>query len=134
MDVKRALWMGFLVYIISFIIGTIVGILMGVDFSTAASVPDSVWAVNIVLAIIIVGTFGVWYFKKVTPSWKQGALLGIMFVLVGFIIDLLLVIPWIMFSDSPADIVSYYTNPLFWLTLLLIVLTTAVVGWFKGRK
>ena len=52
----------------------------------------------------------------------------------GTIFDIALVIPYILATDASQDILSYYSNPLFWITLLLILATTSSVGWYLANK
>jgi hypothetical protein len=134
MKLKRAIGIGALLYLVSFVIGMMTATLMGIDLSSASTVPTSVWIVSILLTLVLLYFFTIWYFKKEKPSAKEGALLGVVFIAVSTIIDLAIVIPYIITTDSVADIVTYYSNPLFWFTLVLIVGATTLIGYWKGKK
>lgn len=134
MNWKRAIGLGVASYVVTFIVGTIVATMMGIDLSQAKEVPNSVWYVNIVIASLIVGAFSFWYFKKEEASLKSGFHLGLTFIGVGFVLDAILIIPWIFMSGSPADPIAYYTNPLFWLTIVILIGVITGIGWWKGKK
>ena len=136
MDLKRAIWMGALVYFISFIIGIIIAITLGIDFSTATEAPSQVWYMGIIATVIILVFFALWYFKdkKIKPTPKEGFLFGLTVVIVGTIFDAVLIVPYIILSDSLQNSLAYYLDPLFWITLLLILATTTIVGWYLEKK
>jgi len=128
--------MGVLVYICSFIAGILIATLLGIDLDTAVEAPPSVWYIGIVATVIILGLFTHWYFKdkKIKPTPKEGFYFGLTAVIIGTIIDAVLIIPYIILSDAPQDIFAYYTNPLFLVTLLIVLATPTVIGWMKQKK
>jgi hypothetical protein len=136
MNLKRAIWMGALVYASSFIIGILIAVALEIDFSTATEAPPQVWYIGIVVTIVLSALFTLWYFKdkKIKPAPKEGLLFGFVIVILGSVFDAALIIPYLLLTDSPQDPITYYSNPLFWFTLLLIFATTTIVGWYKGNE
>ncbi len=134
MNIKRAIWMGVLAYLASFFIGIIGAAVLGIDLTTAVEPSMTLWIWGIVFTIVLMGLFALWYFKTETPSVKTGLYFGLIAVGVGFVIDAIIIVPFILSSTAPQDPLAYYLNPLFWLTLVLLVATTTLVGWWKAKK
>jgi hypothetical protein len=134
MNLKRAAWMGVLSYALSFFLGIAGALLLGVDLTTAVEPTTGLWVYGIIVTAVIMALFAVWYFKSVTPSPKEGLYFGLVAVGVGFLVDALIIIPSMIFSDAPQDILSYYANPLLWVTIVVLLGTTALVGYWKGKK
>jgi peptidoglycan/LPS O-acetylase OafA/YrhL len=131
MNYKRAIGIGIVAYLVSFVIGISIAVVVGVDFETATEAPTIVWIIGLIAQLIVGLLFAWWYFsakkiKKYGP--KQGFLLGTVFVAVGFIIDAFFIIPSIILTEGATDILKYYTNPLFWVSILLLLLSTMFVG------
>jgi hypothetical protein len=135
MKLKRAIWIGVLAYIGSFIVGIITASVFGMDLESAVEAPTEVWVVGIVASILLMALFCLWYFKdnQIKPSLKEGFRFGIVAIIVAFVIESVLIVPFIILSGAPSDIYSYYANPLFWLTVALILITTSVVGKIKEK-
>jgi hypothetical protein len=130
MNLKRAIWMGALVYIISFILGFIGALIIGIDLTTVKEPTTGLWIFGIIVTVIVMIIFTIWYFKgkELKASAKEGFLFGITTVILGFILDLL--ISFIL--RRVQDLSSYYSNPLFWVTLFILLITSTVVGWARG--
>jgi hypothetical protein len=134
MKLKRAIGIGVVTYIVSFIFGIVTALLMGIDLSNAEAAPQSVWVIGIFGTVVIVSLSAFWYFKKVKANLKEGFKLGLVFVIVSFLIEFLLVIPYIITSGSPASMIEYYSNPLLWLSIALLIVSASLVGEYKGRQ
>ena len=136
MNIKRAIWMSVVFYIVSFILGTITGIFMEVDLSAATEIPDTVWYVGMVLTIILMVLFTSWYFRipQTKPNAKNGFLFGITAMIVGFVLDAVIIFPSMMATDAPADMMAYYMNPFFWITLILMLMVGGVTGNFLEKQ
>lgn len=142
MNLKRAAWIGVVTYIISFIIGIIVMYFLGFDPSQASEIPNSLLYVNIILTIIIAALFTWFYFSgkssekkaKIKPSMKEGLLFGVVLIVVGFIIDLIIFGISSIATDVEQNIIKYYSNPLFWVAIVLLLVTTTLVGFVMSKK
>jgi len=136
MNLKKAVGITVLVYLSTFILGSFIAFAMGMNITSMTDVPPEFWFVSFALTVILVGIGSFWYFKdkKVTPSAKEGALLGVVMVVISFALDFALIIPVILTTEMPIDMISYYTNPMFWTAIVLLFATTTVVGWHKGKK
>jgi len=133
MDIKRASWISCLAYISSFVVGIFIAKFMDADVFGGAQVPTAMWTVSILFTIILVVIFSLWYFQdtKITADLKEGLLLGLVMVIVGFLFDIILFLP-VLFSGTAADILDYYASPFFWLAIASVFAASGVTGWLKG--
>jgi ABC-type spermidine/putrescine transport system permease subunit II len=136
MNIKRAIWLGVLTYITSFIVGIILAAILGIDITTGEPLTPTLWYLSIIFTIIVSAIFTYIYFKdeKTKPDFTQGIYFGFVLIVIGFIIDSLIIIPYILQGNSKIEVLSYYTEPFFWLSLVLLLVTTSIIGHFKGRK
>ena len=132
-DHRRKIYLGLIAYLVSFTIGIINAQIMGVDLATASEVPTPVWIVGVLAQLVIMALFSLWYFasRKVVSSVAEGVRFGLTCVILGFVVEILLIIPSIFFSHAPADPFKYYTNPFFWLSVVVTLLIPALVGAIK---
>jgi hypothetical protein len=136
MNVKRAVYIGFLLWIISFVLGMIL-------FSFYGSPTDSgeltnnapPVAVSYALIVIVVGIASYVYFKKADKKegWRQGLHLGLIFVGVGTLLDAFTLLILYISGRGVGDLVAYYATPLFFVSVILIVLASMFVGFLRKR-
>ncbi|MBS3093732.1 hypothetical protein J4456_04090 [Candidatus Pacearchaeota archaeon] len=136
MNLKRALGIGLLTYVLAFVIGIVIMFLFQVDSSDPFSIPPYILYINIGITIILAAFFTLWYLrgKKIKPSVKEGFLFGITLIIIGTVIDVILFSIGALLSDVPMSLLDYYSNPVFWISLLLFLATTTLVGWIAGRR
>jgi len=130
MHLKRAIPLCILVYIISFASGIMIATILGVDLTSAPEPTTGLWIGGMIATVIIMSLFTVWYFKspKTTANAKNGFYFGLVAVLVGSVIDAAIIVPMILTSDAPQNPIAYYTSPLFTATIVILLITTTVVG------
>ena len=135
MNYKRALLLSLLAYVISFIVGLLAALIFSVDFSGDDPIPRSLWYVGIIASIIIMASFTLWYFKSdtTTASTLNGLAFGAIAVVFSAALDALIFTPAAL-SGRGNELISYYSEPLFWITLILVIVTTTLVGYLMGRK
>jgi hypothetical protein len=136
MEIKRAVGMALLAYLTSFLIGIFFFVLSGVDLETTQQIPTHLWFISITLTILVAGIFSWLYFKpkKTKAGVKEGLLLGILFVIVGFILDLIITLPFYFIGGEQFNILNYYIDPFFISSLVAVVLTATVIGWIIDLK
>jgi hypothetical protein len=137
MNFKRALWVGVLTYFVSFIVGLIPMMIMGFNPSQMTDVPQSFFIIGIIISVILAALFTLLYFKdrKISPSAKEGFYFGLTLVIIGSVLDVIIFsIGSIAGGGNEMDILGYYSNPLFWVALVLFIVTTTTVGYFKSKK
>jgi hypothetical protein len=135
MNFKRAVWISLVTYIVSFIIGGIVAFMFQVD-PQATTLPIPLYIAMVVMTVIIAILFTLLYFKdrKIKPSAKEGFMFGIVLVFTGFILDVLIFSISSLVADLSQDIIEYYSSALFWIAIMVLLITTTLVGMYKQRK
>ncbi|MBI2451863.1 hypothetical protein HYV50_02160 [Candidatus Pacearchaeota archaeon] len=136
MNLKRAVWVGIVTYILSLIIGIVVISLLGFDFTQSAEIPNSIFLINIIITIIVVALFTLFYLKdkKINQNAKEGFFFGLVLIILGFIFDVIIFSISAAATNTQKNIIEYYSNPLFWLALILFLATTTIVGAIKGKR
>lgn len=123
---RRAVLIAIAAYVTSFAIGILFRtlILQGV-IPAGPALPQVLLAVQLI-SIIAIGTFFTWwYFRSpaAEPSWQRGLALGAVMIAVGFVFDALLALP-LVFAGIPFSVfLSIYTDPMFWVSLVLLLAT-----------
>lgn len=136
MNIKRAIGIALLTYIATFIVGILAAIVIGIDLTVETTPPPEMIYVAAFAAVVIAGIFSVWYFKgkSVEVNAKQGLFFGGVMIIIGFIMDIVTFIPYVASGGSYDDILKYYSDPVFWVTLILVLVTPAAVGHILQKK
>ncbi len=127
--------MGVVVYLCSFVLGILLSIISSLYFSQTGKTNTIISLINLVLMVVIVALFSLYYFKdnKIKADVKEGLKFGLVLIVIGFVFD------WVGFlisiaRNSPQDLINYYSNPYFWIALILLIGTSALVGHIKGKS
>jgi len=127
---------GAFAYVLLFISGVGLTFLLKTPLVPGSPVPTSFLTAQIILSVITGFIVAYWYFRSplTTPSIRNGFLLGIVLVITGFVFDLLLFSPALIKGYPLSEIVSLYTEPLFWASLVsLVCATTVTTLGFRAR-
>lgn len=131
-NIKRALGISLVMYIITFIVSLIVGSLSGQDMSSMNNISASFWYAGMVTAVILSALFTTWYLanKNIVASVKTGALFGLTAAALSFVLDL------VLFSVGNAggaavDLGLYFGDFRYWIIIILVIATAAIIGWRK---
>jgi hypothetical protein len=135
-NLKRAILASIMAYIASLIVGIIVAIGAGINLGETQEIPPLLWYVGSIAAIIFAGVFAFWYFRSpsISPSAKTGLYFGIVMIVTGFTLDLITLLPLLTHENPLEPILGYYLAPMFWVTLLLILATTSLIGKYLAIK
>ncbi len=134
MNWKLAILVGIATYIVSFVAGVAVAGLLGIDVFGGEEVGATLWIVNILVGIVIIGAISWWFFNKEKPTLQNGLYLGLVFFGVGLLLDSALILPTILIAGAPVDILAYYIDPFFWIAVGAIIATPVVIGWYRGKN
>lgn len=135
----RAILVSVLVYVISFVFGALGGAALGISMEDPTVIPPEMWYIGAFTAVIAVAGGSWFYFssRKIQPSPLGGLAFAITSILVGFVLDAVMMGLVAIGNNQPGELLSmlfaYYIQPMFWLTLLLIVVVCVVVGHQMGR-
>lgn len=121
MNLKRALWTGALLWIFIFFEVSI--LIFGFGLSTEITS----YLVQYVLLIVLVVLTSIIYFngKKIRKGWLEGLYLGIAFLIIGIILDMIIIIP-LFVNDFGA-----FSVPFRLIEYLIVLLVALIVGAIK---
>lgn len=130
MNKKRAILISIALYISTFIIGVVLALAGNVNFTTPGAIPTYYWVVSLITTVGLAGIASVWYFnsQKTRRNTKEGFLLGIMFIIMGFILDMVFFLPAVFTGTPFLTLLEYYAQPIFYFTLILVICTTTLIG------
>ena len=119
---KRGIWVGALLWVLIFFE---VSILM-----FGFSIQDTMSSIAHQISIIFLVLFCSWvYFKgKVEREWNDGLVLGLVFVVTGFILDALITVP--LFVKS----YSFFASGLLWAGYLEGIVLTVLYSMFERKR
>jgi hypothetical protein len=134
---KRALGIGFCLYIATLVVGLLCGMLVDKEGVSLTEMPDAYWYLSMAAAVILTYLFAGWYFKNaaIVPSAKSGFLFGFTAIALALLLD------FAFFSlgnasDDPkmhVDIGDYYSDYRLWVVVALVIVTAKLVGHMKRR-
>ena len=128
MNFKRGIFIGLALYLITFIVGIVLTVIVQIIFDSLQNMPTTYWIITIVVTVILTSLASLWYFNKAKRNIIEGLKLGITFIIIGFVLDLLFFIPLFLKSSGTQIILQYYSTPSFYITLALVIATTAFIG------
>jgi uncharacterized membrane protein YfcA len=125
MKIKRGILIGVALYVATMIVGIILTIFAQSSLSSPQSMPTTYWIITIVVTVVLTSLASIWYFAKAKRTTLEGLKLGITFVIVGFILDLIL---FLTQSGGIEVMKEYYSNISFYIVLLLVVASAVFIG------
>lgn len=134
MNIKRAIGIGLVIYLVNFAIGLAVAGVFKATGADTRNAPALLWGVGIFLGVVLAAFGARWYFRSATTLAHAGSgfFYGLITVLIGFTLDLTTVAAS---SRSLTNFMTgYYGRPQFWLIVLFVLATTTVTGLFLQRR
>lgn len=130
MKIRRAVGISILAYLASLAIGTIVAVVAGIDLAETQAIPPLLWYTGAVVSIIFAVLFARWYFRGdgVLSGAGEGLRFGFVMIATGFVLDFVTFLPLLTHDDPWGSILTYYTDPLFWGTVGLVLVATTLTG------
>ena len=130
MKLKRAIGIAVVLYIVTFIVGVILTLVAKEALQAQQNAQTTYWLITIVVTVLLTGLASLWYFngKGITRNVLEGLKLGLTFLITGFVLDMVSLIPAFITTRSTQGLFEYYKNPTFYLIVLLVIGTTVFVG------
>ncbi len=102
------------------------------EFVDTSKIPTSLWAFAIFSASMISGISSLWYFNdsKTKPTLLKGLKFGLFASFLGFISDILLLIPY---KGGLNNFLKFTLRYEFWLAFLLIIGISGFIGYLRGK-
>ncbi len=135
MNYKKAFGAGLLVFAIQMasvsVIGNAIGPLLG-----QSAWAGYVWqAMMVVLLISIVYFVSLWYFNSAKSTPLYGLYLGVIIVLVGFLVNMIQVIPALVFGQNILQpLLQYIISIGFWITVAITIGFTVLASILHSRS
>lgn len=135
MNIKRAIGIIILLGIVSIIFTAILSRLFETDLEITdpANIPLTMWLTAIISVNLLITIGAIWYFKssKAVPGAKNGFLFGLIAAILGFIGDMVALVPH---KNGFNILLRYYTQWKYWLAFILILIVCTLVGYAKAKK
>ena len=107
------------------IVGIILTIIANINIQSPQNIPTIYWIITIITTVLLTCLASIWYFSKAKRNAKEGFKLGITFIVVGFILDIL----FFFTQENAATIMKqYYTSTSFYLVLALVIVSAIFIG------
>lgn len=138
MNYRRAITAAIMCYGITLVIGVFAVFVLKFGFEDTASgqISQSTWVFSMVTSILATTLCALWYFRKEAnkASLNTGIHLGLVILAISFALDFVSFLP--RFTDPATQnlLKMFYANPFFWLTAVLVVVTTTLVAKYKEKK
>ena len=134
MNLRKAVLLGLLAYAMSFAASIIILLVLGVEPSNLQDIPTSAYIIGMLASIAITIICCLWYFKKEKASAEDGFKVGIILVAVSFFVDLIFFgVNALTATGTKEILIQYYANIYFLLTIVLVIITSAIIGHFKKK-
>lgn len=132
MRLKRAISIGAILWLSALVLGLIV---VGITMEVSPHSTKTVTAGTISIALLS-AVAAHWYFKdnKTRISANEGLIVGVIFVVVGSLLDLATFLLVISQGGSSEQILSYYASPLFVVGVLIVIVMATLIGHFEGGE
>ncbi len=125
MNIKRGILISLALYASTMIIGIIMTIVANLSMQSPQNIPTTYWIITIITTVLLTCLASIWYFAKAKRSPKEGLKLGLTFILVGFVLDLI----FFFTQENAAQIMKdYYSSISFYLVLALVVASAFFIG------
>ena len=130
-NLKVALKISAVLYVCTFVLGVFWTFLTKFLPRVWLLEASRLWILGALGSVLLTSLGALWYFhsSKVAPNLKTGLLFGIISVFLGLLLDGLILTPLVIAGKQAVSLIlNYYSNPLFGLTLLLVLACSAVTG------
>jgi hypothetical protein len=127
MKIKRAILISVALYFATLVVGILLTLLAIYTLSSLSTSPTFYWVITIITTVLLTSLACFWYFNKAQRTTKEGFFLGLTFVVVAFVLD---IISFLLFSGGNALLLikQYYGNISFYVVMLLVIATSVFVG------
>lgn len=131
MNLKRGILISLALYATTMVFGIVLTIITNSNISSNQNLPTIYWIITIATTVLLTCLASIWYFSKVKKSPMEGFKLGLTFVIVGFVLDLL----FFLTQENAADIMKqYYSSISFYLVLAIVIASAVFIGSRNSHK
>ncbi len=132
MNYKRAIILGILIYIATFIIGA--GLFF-LGFDNPSDLLTNIIGLAVLIILTAIGSLYYFKDKKAKKTAKEGFFLGIIFLAVGFVLDFLTIIPLIFRGINLLQVLSsIYVSYYFVIGAVFVICLPVVIAEYLRDK
>ncbi|MSS74153.1 hypothetical protein EXS72_00735 [Candidatus Pacearchaeota archaeon] len=130
MDVKRGILIAVAFYIVTLITGIILTTIMLLSFDSPQNLQNISYISTIAITVLLTSFASVWYFKKVgiQRNLNEGLKLGLTFILVGIVLDLLQIIIALILDKNIQGMSEYYKTFTAYIPWILVLISATFIG------
>mgnify|MGYP001574457689 CR=1 FL=1 len=125
MKLKRSILIGLALYISEIIVMLLAIYVIFRAFADSNSISSIYIITTLVITVILTSLASLWYFNKARRNVKEGLKLGLMFVAVSIILQLLIAL---ITKESFESIISVYKSIYLYISLIIVIATTSFIG------
>lgn len=136
---KRALIFAILAYIATFIAAIVFTVAFGIDPAQLATSPPLNYCVAIIISSTIISIVAAYlYFTYKNPpikaTLKEGFKFGILLIVLGFILDMVFILPMVINSGGLQQMISSYSKLYVYFVFVGALVGTSGVGYWLQKK
>ncbi len=134
MNIKRTLVFSSLAYISSLAIGYLISLSFGINPLTSEIIPKKLFLIQIFFTCLIIFIFTFAYLegRGVSSNSKEGLLFSAVVATLWILVESFIFFTKIFFKNS-SNVSNIYLNLLFWITIVIVLLTGAFAGAVKKK-
>ena len=135
MNIKRAIIFSFFTFVSVFVIDRL--FTWSLDLSNYSGIFPLVDVVMSLSTVFLSGLFTLIYFRlpSIRKKIKDGLIMGVLIMATFFMVDMVIILRIYWGASINWSILSsYYTTLTFFITVVLTLVMTTTVGWFKEKE
>src|SRR3989344_3156016 len=125
MNLKRGILIGIALYIAEIIVMLAAIYIIFSVFAESKSISSIYALTTFIITVILTSLAGLWYFNKAKRDTKEGLKLGLIFVVIGIILE---IIASLITKEGFKDIINTYKSVYFYISFIIIIATTIFIG------
>ena len=125
MNLKRGILIGIALYIAEIIVMLAAIYIIFSVFAESKSISSIYALTTFIITVILTSLAGLWYFNKAKRDTKEGLKLGLIFVVIGIILE---IIASLITKEGFKDIINTYKSIYFYISFIIIIATTIFIG------
>ncbi len=125
MNLKRGILIGIALYIAEIIVMLAAIYIIFSVFAESKSISSIYALTTFIITVILTSLAGLWYFNKAKRDTKEGLKLGLIFVVISIILE---IVASLITKEGFKDIINTYKSVYFYISFIIIIATTIFIG------
>lgn len=125
MNLKKGILIGLALYISEIIVMLLAIYVIFRAFAESSSISSIYIITTLVITVLLTSLASLWYFNKSKRNIKEGLKLGLIFIVVSVVLQLIIAL---ITKESFEDIIKTYKSIYFYISLVIVIATTSFIG------